>query len=769
MEFEEDLRKQRRKMKNKMRKIMECGDSQAYHKKLSSFISGDNELKTFISLTLRIYGGGFAVIHRKINQIILLQNSIWQKHGETREDLKNLVSIDIPYQFTGHDDFSLIHLLFITKRAGEKIYDKEESNYFSAFFNNFVPYNENNGDKNISQDLLTNNELHLRQKEKIDFLHCRTGEVYFFVIAWRYLLGEIKDHGVDSTFNKKIIDPAISNYSHIYDLFENKDISLESELNILLKKLKNNINNLNSSEEYSLFVKLVLQDWKEVSRFDDLLGFENFLQDWKNIGLLENDRHILKEVINFTINFVGKIKGKCRLLRKLRMIKQKLDQDQLSSKEDLHEVMKESVIILLENHHSKLNNSQNSLHDISFFTLVSRLHQIARFPIMPYFYLSVKDENKVAKEHLAFPLSRSYHYHGGKFEQGYLNNIITCLLTIKPIDIPYSSEDEHGYSKYLDEIDVIRDFFGEFSISLMDVNIYNGLVAPEREKDIEEEEKRFIDDQIGHEIRGLVVFIRLVCKLLENETSSININDSCYKMMYMLRQSALDYIDFLSAPRCNEHNTFPEENSIISKQNLEMIADESVRIGFIQRYHKAVEKKVLCEKYNEIDNIFKKVKFEFHSQMEDSITPLEFDEIEILLMGKRDSIEKSLRVSLSNVCKHIMPATNIEFAVKEANTFNAVVIIFFHKDGFCIINKSSKAQAEGTKCGFTTGTREVIRNILGCKKDNVVEIVPFGKSNNEKIKQHNKTMEFIINQNNISLTDDECFLQTNIIIPGCFR
>jgi hypothetical protein len=561
-------------LRSKLTKIMKNYKSTT-NKELSDLLT-DNRIKKHVFDTLGIYGGGFAIIHDENENILLLQKALYQLENKKTNDL---IYVDIPYDQSG-----LIDLMFIMKRSVQSAQSTKNSSSFPEFFRSLPP---KKGYYDFDQMFWLEHEDKLRAENTYEFLHCTTGEIYFFIIAWRYLLGEVKMYGLHSTLNKSNIS---STSGYVYELFDRDVDSTEYSFFEQINSLKNKKNDAN--QEYLNLIDRLIKDWDQChDLYDSCLGREGFISDWENIGLLRNGEitEILIKVVEFACSFINKVRKSQpdfflanttltnlnETLREFTLIRSRT-----STRKTCSDILKKTYIylqktieILLSSLQSKKiqenNTPSSSNKSLSF--LLRDLHGVARFPIIPYFYMSVIDADKMPKEHLVFPSSKSY-IHGLRNlnSNEIINTPVVCLLTIKPLDV----NTPLGSDLYLNKLNIIYSYFKEISDVISDISYHGKLV-----RDSERRKNSFhILTTLEHELKSHLTFLSLVnSEIIEDQFNAKN--------LALLSRASIDYISLYlrgggTLTRCYPGSEKKNNSqSYILKSNSEYIQDRQKTVS----------------------------------------------------------------------------------------------------------------------------------------------------------------------------------------------
>ncbi|MBK5208285.1 MAG: hypothetical protein JJE44_02125 [Flavobacteriaceae bacterium] len=224
----------------------------------------------------------------------------------------------------------------------------------------------------------------LRKEKKI--LHCSSGEILFFLVVWRILI-------------KKILNE--NRINNILDFFKEQKMSfpVESKLYEIAERKTNNINSdiqqgINDNIES-------LEHLKE----------NNYLTD---LGIIENS--VLKS----------------EFFRYLKYLNLDVTSDIKSFDED--------IFIKKVFNYFKIENDSSGL------ILLNKIHDKARFPLLPYYFLYKHDKENRRKDHFVMPVwwvysdSTKYSYKLDS-EEISVDHVLHCLYTLNPL-----KNDENWYT-----------------------------------------------------------------------------------------------------------------------------------------------------------------------------------------------------------------------------------------------------------------------------------------------------------------------------------
>jgi hypothetical protein len=506
------------------------------YQELTNLLALDNQyIGEYITKELGVLGGGFAVVHEASEKVFLLQKSAYQIESESTEEM---ITINIPYKYLckGLNRKScLIDLLFIAIRSSQEV-GKENNDSLPEFFRSLPP---RLGLHDIDELILPDPERVLRKEKIFEFLHCTAGEVYFFIVAWRYLLREVSIHSLHT--NSHTVSILDENKQDIYGEFQASNDSIEW----IVYTLMNSIGDSNSeNQEYSEFVKNAVEEWDKYHKLLDFnLQQDNFIDEWEQIGLLKNKKitETLREVVCFADNFIQKVKKEYPTLSSVNKLIERLSDINVKIRKssnrtlvfklidlpgEIYSFLKETVDLFLEVFTMKksIDHICTSFYEQTPSEKIKILHSACRFPILPYFYLSAIDEDKTAKEHLVFSSGRNYKWQESESFQDTIDAPVVCLLTISRIDNTCEN-------KYLSKLNTIYSYFKEISDVIVDVNFYGELVK-KHDKKIN---NVHIFTNLEHELKAQFCILYDSCNKTLNDPSESVVNAQ-------LMKSSLDYL-----------------------------------------------------------------------------------------------------------------------------------------------------------------------------------------------------------------------------------
>ena len=472
--------------------------------------NNQNGISDFVYGALGICGGAFAIAHVSLDQFLLLQRS---KYLPIKEDMP---TVDIPYMiFSSEEDRSLADFLFIGRRRHQVLTTNPPELYYH------LPSSQEEHAESNSQPLLPW-EKKLRE-QGFKFLYCPSGEVSFFLYAWRWLLRCAQMRGgtcpVDP--NDEATDGLGASSFWATEFWRASQESPELEWIGAISEARRAVEappDASTSSQTTKFQSDALVAWDRIMSDVDNRRPDSKVE-WQYLGLLD-DKNLATQTLQALISYM-------RQLLALASKKQHVSQYQISEADkliktfasvsrklpgldrsgipvcweeiretDLCRVIQQSIYFLL--------TEPNEEKKMPAFDLLRRLHRRARFPIIPYFYLTALD--KRPKEHVVLPVWESYEFPVQIKDLGTHPAVILCLLTLRPMWDMYDDSTGPGLGaarKRRKDITVTSEavarlyrshsFFSVLARPIIEKGFYGNLVAPDIEADIRR--------AFGHEVK----------------------------------------------------------------------------------------------------------------------------------------------------------------------------------------------------------------------------------------------------------------------------
>lgn len=270
------------------------------------------------------------------------------------------------------------------------------------------------------------NIIQQNARQKYETLHISAGEIILFTILWRYLIGEILKPTIDVFIN--FFTP--NSTEELENPFE-KDAN-EYHLIEKLKDIKNQVSKnqveQNILHAWSAFLKRL----KENSSIADEFGLNN-----NNNNNKERNKEALEEYVNFLF---------------------KDDKININNCQD-NQFIKDVLILFVNKFRGAITAHSETL---------KILHEKARVPIMPFYFLMLGDKEKNLKEQYVFPLLHTfskentmYPYTNDQGNKDYEPAVIHAMWVVKPIkDINNTSKQpwysgKYSFTSYIERLHLI--------------------------------------------------------------------------------------------------------------------------------------------------------------------------------------------------------------------------------------------------------------------------------------------------------------------------
>lgn len=394
-----------------------------------------------------LVGGSYAVIDKNQRKAQIYRSSKISDEENTT-DVVPCVGVKIAKSFvkdetTFKDDKKqecilkarLIDLMYEAENPALDLLPKEDR-YSPWFLQNVPPYQS----KYAFEPLPF--EKKLRKLKKSNYLYCYTGEVVFHTYAWRWLLKYAQHNGFDAKINLET--PCIQNTKSVKQIW-----SLEHWEDEVLAQLPEYrwISKINSSKKDLSLGKADADSFGDLKNYwfktiQDYDRIDNghkydFLKEWDYLGLSDKSstiarsvrialfryaRHILRQLPKTTIedqyaipiisedkDFIKKIE----IQNKVNNLIDRILETERGRREPLLEELEEQgEPIYLHFLYRKIIYYALSVdltpEKRTVRNLLSKLHQKARFPILPSFFQTLLSEDRLPIEHYCFPLAQSF-------------------------------------------------------------------------------------------------------------------------------------------------------------------------------------------------------------------------------------------------------------------------------------------------------------------------------------------------------------------------
>lgn len=442
-----------------------------------------------------VLSGFYAVANPTLNSLQIINNS------EINTNLTNIPYFEIPTVCDGegyHEHLPkstlnrwLIDLMFESEKSRAQLIP-QKSWKTPYWLQNLPPYQSKHAFPEMPH------EQKLRDSEEIDYLFCYTGEVLFFVYAWRWLVkysqlvglkervdlenvGWIKGpvHHINiweaAYWNNFSDTPEKEWVQYMHRGFkQDESIRLDDQqINILIDywtKLSYELDNLRPEEKYYFYKaewhKLGLDKKDPISR-----NWVQALKSYTRHLLLKLDLKEKSQNLNtppavfpnsVDQNIGEDVKIKSWVLQMNHLVDQILATpdpiektkliDELFAVEENDELLQHYLLrkVVFEALCVDLPIAEKESIDVA--KLLNILHKRARFPIIPAFFQIYLSKDKTPPEFLAFPVGRSFSYpievflplEGATREAPEKTNYTAiAVMMLKPI---WSLETSHGQS-----------------------------------------------------------------------------------------------------------------------------------------------------------------------------------------------------------------------------------------------------------------------------------------------------------------------------------
>jgi len=402
----------------------------------------------FVWRYLGVYGGAFGLAHQSREEFFLLQ------HTQYPPPIAGIPIINIPYlAFDSEDDRNLIALLFIGRRERQFLRNNPPEFYYH------LPQNRpSSSGSNLSLSLIFGGKL--GRQDGFKFLYCPVGEVSLVLYGWRWLIRSAQMNGVTCR-----VDPgqAITVKPQVQDLWTpglwpKSEHSIELDwINTVasahdeLQKLSGFLDTDRKVDPEMAFLSGALRAWERIKQRVDFQPEQeayDFSREWRTLGLVDNrgrTTEVLRELLWFAYHVVTKISDRysgrgtrkrntvSKVIIKAKKMVEKITRSfrvgvllAPDKRLEFDKLLRQIIYYFL------LSENNNDVNDLTALNLLNRLHKVARFPVIPYFYLTSLDRQP--KEHLVFPILESRQFPVRvKDLDSPSPCVVFCLLTLNPI------------------------------------------------------------------------------------------------------------------------------------------------------------------------------------------------------------------------------------------------------------------------------------------------------------------------------------------------
>ena len=497
----------------------------------------ETHFSEFVYSNLGICGGAYILGDKANNQLVSIYNKDIQERLTSA--YPELPFIQVPYVAYQHDKANysedaadgamryrhVIDAMFIGARDRQILYHKERP---SPEFYLHLPHNRTPEET----EKLLPFEKRLSE-DGFEVIYCTVGEVLFYLYAWRYLVRLAQLRGLDGNLRQ---DDAYLDYScegEEHDFWANVkhiDGLPEADWEDLLVKNRHNWEKFNIKEIWE-----ELKGEVDQKPFRSELGY-GFDHEYMLMGLVNDKEMMTREflaLLRYTIHIaeahlgweayhmdqyhlpiaeVGPednfITSDAHALSNLYIAERRLDiymEDPEHPHQDYHPRLEKlrydySIDECINRviRRFLLSNISKSTQEAPVSQLLSKLHQKARFPILPYFYELAASQTHYPKEHLVFCVWRTAEEDTAcdiriNNQDKKETSVTFSLLTLKPIWRVYPEVDfiKGGKSThYMDKLsDVaynrlfrIYTFFRFLARPVIDSGFYSGLIKKSNER-----------------------------------------------------------------------------------------------------------------------------------------------------------------------------------------------------------------------------------------------------------------------------------------------
>ena len=550
------------------------------YEKTGVILSLRPKVKRYMRINLGIIGMAFGYADKVNNKFILLQSADTKnKLPWGNIDYKGYTYENKKLSF---DEAKIIDQLFLLKRENESL--SENPPEFYAYLENNPPYSKYI-EEYLTQPygLRQKGEWFLGSKDK-RLLFSDVSEILFFLYTWRWLIRiallnmDLLENGkeplIDSEielkyneeinmkwydckiFNEHSIEDEFCNY--LYSLFSGSMRENVEVWNKMVENIDGNIDRTKELQNLGLIGENNVQI-NHIYAFRSLLNFTNHLgnkilenfttqkiedvqnDEFKKNKFFQNNLHRSREILLDAIEIIKQTISQVELICKKNeteygtdiflIEKEKFITDFLT-KEIINKSSKATItcekairtvaLVFLSCAYSE------DLSANTFSNLLLKLHQISRFPIIPYYYLTAWD--KTPKQQLVFPTWESNEFkvpvnipnYISSSKKGIINfeskssAVVCCLITLKPFwQIYYSENKENNDDFYIKSFDYMRKsiFIGRvitfsrwLATPIIDNYYYGGPVQEDAITRGRLTERHSIPAAFSNSIRSLMAF-----------------------------------------------------------------------------------------------------------------------------------------------------------------------------------------------------------------------------------------------------------------------
>lgn len=357
--------------------------------------------RVFQGETLGVYGGAFGLSHNSRKNFVLFQNAEKQP-----DDIKGVRLPYLPRSTEAYQE--LIDGLFLGRRGKQPLMGGEQNIYSPEFYWQLAQIYHKKYHRFEPSEFTQ--YLH---DQRSPYVYCPIGEMAFFLYAWRLLFRHFQRTGslTDSiSENLSFSREEKARCANIWrlDVWQ-KHSGIRPELDWL-----RTLDDLGKSEEPSKFRDNLVRQWADVHQRLDVGvdGSADISQywklDWFSLGLLKKGANHFNggkptDMLFSLLEFARSLnKGHNWVFEDLGSLRDSIQEKSVVDWKDLERLDSALQACAL----AFLRKGMNGIRSIS--ALLSELHSLARFPLLPYFYWTAIDG--LPKEHFVFPIWESWRF-----------------------------------------------------------------------------------------------------------------------------------------------------------------------------------------------------------------------------------------------------------------------------------------------------------------------------------------------------------------------
>ena len=379
----------------------------------------DKDFKEKIKEELGVIAVGVSILSKADEDVRFLIESEVTDIKALGIKINNKHNFSISHKGIGvYDDF--INFLYYIGRGSSIKYPE--------YLNRIKEVDKNTFENNIQKNI----------REKYETLHISAGEIMLFTLVWRYIIGKILTEETIKELTKYI-----NNQTGTYKNPFNKDNN-EYYLIEKIKEIKN-------QEKKNTHEKSILEAWGLF------------------LSTLSNTHNIDKE-FGIEVGNLNKNKNREALVEYAKVLFNN------SSLSYMDEDLDRFIRSILKDFAEKLGFKDNPTANPTAF--LGRMHEHARVPIMPFYFLMLGDEKKELKEQIVFPLLHTfskentmYPYRDSEGNEHQESAVIHAIWVVKPIKEINNTEEQPWYSgkfSFTNYIKVLHDLSQSVCLPIID-------------------------------------------------------------------------------------------------------------------------------------------------------------------------------------------------------------------------------------------------------------------------------------------------------------